>query len=341
MAANLFVRNLILCSFVCMNVLPWSEARPASDKNETLPRTSASSPIESPFAAQQQHSTLTARHNLRHLSSTNLAKRSYLPETHFGFGNNNTVSSTSVNEIQSQIIGGVAVDSPNAFPFFVSVGSGATVLCGGSLVAPDVFLTAAHCTGAYPVGGNALIGAWELMTQIAGHSYQVEITQVLPYPTFVQYHNDIMLVKFSPPVTSLPTVKLNFNTNFPYANQPMTIMGFGQTTDSYGYVHQLRSALVYEVPYSTCVAIYPNIIEGQHICVENTAPLHITCAGDSGGPLVWGSGNLEIGVLSFGAQTCTDGPSVFTRTSYYQSWLTSSICSLSDFNPAGSITCQR
>ena len=49
-------------------------------------------------------------------------------------------------EPMPRVVGGKATD-PDRFPYFVAlVGSSGSVACGGSLIAQDVVLTAAHCS---------------------------------------------------------------------------------------------------------------------------------------------------------------------------------------------------
>jgi trypsin len=253
---------------------------------------------------------------LRQLSTaTNTTKRQHIYESN---------SASNPNYIEPQIIGGSAVTSASTYPYFVSVGAGAMDLCGGSLVAPNVFLTAAHCAGgAYSAGMTAIIGAYHFETP----GYVVTITTTHQAPQYTEFHNDIMLVGFTPPISSsvIRPVTLNFNTAVPAEATTLTVMGLGATTDAYGYAQTLQSASVRIVPFDECQhTYYPFLVPGEHICVEGTSPLRVTCAGDSGGPLM--SGDLQVGVLSFGTTTCTDGPSVFTRTSHYMPWLTEALC---------------
>ncbi len=55
-------------------------------------------------------------------------------------------STDSVVNATGRIIGGAMVESPERFPYYVSLVNGQYAhVCGGSLIAPDIVLTAAHC----------------------------------------------------------------------------------------------------------------------------------------------------------------------------------------------------
>ena len=282
-------------------------------------------------AAYPEDST-TGRRFLRHLSSSVATSKQ---SSSYSF-------SSKPDAVQSQIIGGTFVLSPYVYPFYSSIYYGATELCGATLVAPDLLLTAGHCTTAFFPGSHAVVGAILLEQTIDGYSFLVNVTQTLRNPLYRIYHNDLMLVKISPAMKSIQPATINFNSSIPELHQNLTIIGFGSTRDGYHYANVLQRAMVAIVPYDTCLENYSNLtlVENQHICVEGTNPLRITCSGDSGGPLLL-NGDTVVGVLSYGAAICTDGPSVFTRTAHYQQWLTQSMCNLSDYNPAGSVACHR
>ena len=62
---------------------------------------------------------------------------------------------------------------------------------------------------------------------------------------------------------------------------------------------------------------------GPQIC-SHTPGGHDACNGDSGGPLVAippGDPPIQIGIVSWGYNCDTRYPSVFTRVSYYKSWI--------------------
>lgn len=253
--------------------------------------------------------------------------------------------SAEVTTATSEIIGGTTAKA-GQFPFFASVSASSNWLCGASLVAPDILISAGHCSVAFTKG--AIVGATIEGATTPG-SVSVTIDQQVVHPNFQSFmHNDVMILKVSPPVTSITPIPIDFNPSLPSANEPLEIIGFGKTSDTGGISNTLQEASVLEVSSSQCQAIYGNVIvPTQHICVSNSKPFRGTCSGDSGGPLLGKGGshtlstndqNVTFGVLSFGASTCTQGPSVYTRLSGYTSWIVPTICSLSA-NPPSYFNC--
>lgn len=253
--------------------------------------------------------------------------------------------SAQVTTATSEIIGGTTAKA-GQFPFFASVTASSNWLCGASLVAPDILISAGHCSVAFKKG--AIVGATIQGANTPG-SVLVTIDQQVIHPNFQNFmHNDVMILKVSPPVTSITPIPIDLNPSLPSVNEPLEIIGFGKTSDTSGISNTLQEARVLEVPSSQCQAIYGNVIvPTQHICVSNSKPFRGTCSGDSGGPLLGKGGshslstndqNVTFGVLSFGASTCTQGPSVYTRLSGYTSWIVPTICSLSA-NPPSYFNC--
>ncbi|KAL3808686.1 hypothetical protein ACHAXA_009239 [Cyclostephanos tholiformis] len=210
--------------------------------------------------------------------------------------------------------------------------------CGGSLIARDVVLTAAHCVGGIT---SAVLGRHNLAD---GDGEVFSIRRQLPHP---EYHatipeNDFMLVFLEGTTTAdnfIP-VKLNSDPLVPSVGQDMTVMGWGDT-DSSGVQDDffvmsdvLLSIDVGFLSDEECGAIWgvePSEISDSMMCAKRPNGRG-TCQGDSGGPLVIkgddGAPDLQLGVVSFGSGLgcATDVPDVYARISHAYEWIQSEIC---------------
>ena len=228
------------------------------------------------------------------------------------------------------VVGGEKVASEDV-PWFAMVGA-----CGGTLVAPDRILTAAHCmTGqtAAQIGGATVNGQTRKVTAVGMH------------PNWRQrngenYVDDVALVQLESPVLGVPQVTLGgtdpgvatiVGTGAVYA--PGTGHGEIETIKDGG----LNQAVLRSMTDRDCAKSF-----GDHrpssgerfdakrmrcsIDQDGKAPLSSGCFGDSGGPLVTGlaSAPVLLGVVSWGSDRCgaDHTPSVFADVSLYRSFIT-------------------
>ncbi|KAI2647024.1 Transmembrane protease serine 11C [Labeo rohita] len=154
------------------------------------------------------------------------------------------------------------------------------------------------------------------------------------------HDNDIALVQLSSSVTFSdyisPVCLAAAGSTFA-AGTKSWITGWGKLHSGDTEISDiLQEVQVPIVSNSDCYTAYGGLITSNMICagiinVGEKGP----CQGDSGGPVVSRNGSLWIqsGIVSFGGVKCDDPkyPSVFTRVSRYQDWITSKIGS----NPPG------
>lgn len=150
----------------------------------------------------------------------------------------------------SRIVGGTDVEDASQYPFFVN-GRG----CGGSLVASDVFLTAAHC-GNKPFEKFVWMGSNK---KKKGTEIKVD-DDFRTHPGYnkgINLINDFQLVKLKKRVSFTP-VEINFDSLSPStgSGDVLTAIGFGALSQNGGSTDTLQEVDVFYVDPSTCDSMY-------------------------------------------------------------------------------------
>ena len=172
---------------------------------------------------------------------------------------------TTTSSLANRIIGGTKVGNPSTNPngrypyYMVSVQTAYGHHCGGSLIARDVVLTAAHCYT--PRLAKVVIGRYNISSSSAYNEdsndddvEEIMIVGKLRHPNhnneYMMTDNDFMLIFLQRAVVArtsaaanntnnviIRPIKLNSNTSYPTPNQYATSLGWGDINirDNYWY----------------------------------------------------------------------------------------------------------
>jgi secreted trypsin-like serine protease len=209
-------------------------------------------------------------------------------------------------------------------------------MCTGSLIAPDVVLTAAHCLfnyGTYYVQmGSDIIDGENDST-----FYEVDAVWKNPRYSKRTLVNDIGLLKLTTP--QFQVAPMPFATKRDLAavrkSKNMEILGWGQNQSGERATY-LRYTKVTE-QLRAARSLYPAknfnqntmLAAGRYIKRERVYTG--ACYGDSGGPLLATIKGVKkvIGITSWGKRGCnTKAPTVFTNVAYYERDIAKGIATL-------------
>lgn len=243
------------------------------------------------------------------------------------------------------IIGGTPAPA-NAYPFtvFVEHNSGSLAWCAGSLIAPTVVLTAAHCIYRFPLSQARLwVGANHLVDDFGD---EIEIIGFIAHPDYEEFStNDLAVIILAEP-SSVPPIRLAsaVHANLATPGRPLTAVGWGvQDVTDEDIVNDLTEVTVPVVDDATCVAALAAtgspiaVVPATMICAGGEGV--DTCKWDSGGPLfgVDAAGRfVQLGITSWG-DGCAVTPGVYTEVAAFSDWLSQFVVADGDVNISGQV----
>jgi trypsin len=221
---------------------------------------------------------------------------------------------------EPKIVGGEPAPK-GLLPFQVSLQSGGSHFCGGSLISPDTVLTAAHCV---EDGSGFEVVTGILNLNDKGQTFKVKAVIVHPKRNISTDNYDFAIVKLigksKSSVVEVYQSKIN--------EVSAITSGWGAIFEDGESSDDLMMVSVPTVTNKECSRSY-STITNQMICAGYVAGGKDSCQGDSGGPLVFKGRDKSfklIGVVSWGegcAQPNKYG--VYARVSSVYKWIKDNI----------------
>ncbi len=227
------------------------------------------------------------------------------------------------------------------YPYMVAIVDRETQTpqCGGTLIAKDIVLTAAHCEDVVE-SAEVQIGRYDFFD----HNEDIEVfvrfsIEKHPDPTEFPFRNDFLLI-FLEGESSYSPITLNNDPNLPSgAGQSLHIAGWGAKEQNYYLSSVLQDVMVQSITNERCesskgyieeassVQSYKGYIHDEHICALDRGK--DSCWGDSGGPLVIksDSGDVQVGIISWNYACANHNfPGVYARISSGYEWIKNTAC---------------
>uniref|UniRef100_A0A1I8MP36 Peptidase S1 domain-containing protein n=1 Tax=Musca domestica TaxID=7370 RepID=A0A1I8MP36_MUSDO len=234
--------------------------------------------------------------------------------------------------IDTRVIGGNDVPE-GAIPFQVSIqNTFGEHICGGSIIAPEWILTAAHCME-WPKQYLKIVTGTVNWTKPDAEYFvkDVKIHCLYDQP---MYHNDIALIKLAKPIVyNEKTKPVELATsNLLKQGDKLVLSGWGSTKLWGRTPDILQSAELDFMEHEKCSgAVRKAEWLGQGNICTDTSNGKGSCHNDSGGPLYDAVNKVLVGIVNWG-QPCAAGyPDVFASVAYYHDWILT--------NMAGSGSC--
>ncbi|KAH8240605.1 hypothetical protein KR026_001281, partial [Drosophila bipectinata] len=232
----------------------------------------------------------------------------------------NVLSAGHIGHPENRIIGGTntAIETAPWQVYLLQRKLIYTYKCGGSLIKPDIVLTAGHCISSNRLAKYTVRAGSSNKNKGGQH---INIAKILVHEYIYideskgLFLNDIAVLRLGHPVKIGPSVQtIDLARYAPPAGAQALVTGWGKISPNVKETPIILQGInVTILSFNECLLLGAN--EGN-ICAGSNGKT--TCDGDSGGGLV--VNNQVVGVLSAGDNSCKRAGE-FASVPYYHQWI--------------------
>ena len=200
------------------------------------------------------------------------------------------------------IVNGSA-SAEGANPFMASLQDGTGfAFCGGSVIASNWVLTAAHCVEGDDGSDLWVVTGRNDLTDTS-KGQRIKVARVVVHPAYADSAHDVALLQLAT-ATTAPAIRLAGAADdaLEAPGTPVTVAGWGDQTPTLGLnsTNQQREVQLQVVSDAECGRTNQGFDAATGVCAS--ALLKDSCQGDSGGPLfaTVGGSRVQLGVVSYG-----------------------------------------
>mmetsp|Transcript_20737 Transcript_20737/g.28833 ORF Transcript_20737/g.28833 Transcript_20737/m.28833 type:complete len:358 (-) Transcript_20737:194-1267(-) len=259
-----------------------------------------------------------------------------------------------------RIVGGTRVVNQDKYPFFarLRINDKKNLLhCGGSLIGPDLVLSAAHC---YREPKDLIVGvsAYYLKNENVDESKEIvrSVRKIIRHPRYnrATFEFDFMILVLHQEVPGVQPIKLNQNAGIPAVGDDVKSIGLGSTVSDVNdytpadYLQEVTLATL-DIDFCNSKTRYDGLVQNPIMfCAgfqqgRNNSPRD-PCLGDSGGPSLQMIKNVlvQVGVVSWGVGCAEQSyPGVYADVAAVYDWIDNTGCKDSKSKSGGHLSCHR